>query len=179
MIRTRRLRCEPVATSHADAMFPVLSDPRIYTHLPDDPPASLEALRARYEFLSPGMSPDGSEHWLNWVLVLEETSEAIGFCQATVRDDDCSVAYVLNPAFQGKGYAAEATTGVVSHLFERFGLPAVRAEIHVDNRASVALVTRLGFSFLRHDSDENDNIYEVTQPAWANLHGGGRDPAPE
>ena len=55
----------------------------------------------------------------------------------------------------------------------------MRAEIHVDNRASVALVTRLGFSFLRHDSDENDNIYEVTQPAWTNLHGGGRDPAPE
>ncbi len=174
MIRTRRLRCEPVVASHADVMFPVLRDPRIYTHLPDEPPVSLEALRARYEFLSPGTSPDGSEHWLNWMLFLEETDQAIGFCQATVRDAGCSVAYVLNPAYQGKGYATEATTGVVSRLFERFDLPSVQAEIHVDNAASIALVKRLGFSFLRHDADENDDIYEVTQAAWTDLHRGRR-----
>jgi RimJ/RimL family protein N-acetyltransferase len=169
MIETTRLRCEPVTASHAEVMFPLLSDARIYVHLPDQPPTSVEALRARYAFLSTGTSPDGLEHWLNWMLFLRETGEPIGFCQATVRAADISVAYVLAPAAWGKGYAAEATSAVVTYLFGRYEVHRVKAEIHVDNHASIALVKRLGFSFVRHDSDENDDVYEITRSAWSEL----------
>ena len=42
MIETQRLRCEPVRIEHAEAMYPVLLDPRIYTYLPERPPPSVD-----------------------------------------------------------------------------------------------------------------------------------------
>ena len=170
MIETERLRCETVTAAHADAMYPVLSDPRIYEYLPDQPPASVEALRRRYELLSRGTSPDGSEHWLNWMLFLRESGEPIGFVQATVRPASCSFAYVLNPRHWRKGYATEACTAVVSNLFERYGVASVRAEVNARNEASLALVRGLGFASVRHDAVEGDDVYEVTRADWDRRH---------
>ncbi len=151
-------------------MFGVLSDPRIYTYLPGNPPPTLERLRERYAFQSRGESPDGQELWFNWILFLRESGEPIGFVQATVRAAHAAIAYVLNPKFWGHGYATEACTALVSHLFERFEGEVVRAEVHVDNQPSLTLVKSLGFSFVEHDSEENDDVYEVTRTAWEATH---------
>src|SRR5688572_14098197 len=101
-------------------MYPVLADPRIYEHLPERPPSSVEALRARYEVLSRGRSPDGTETWLNWILRLRTTGAPIGFVQATVRRTACSIAYVLHPDHWGRGYATEAVRAVLPHLFATY-----------------------------------------------------------
>ncbi len=170
MIETDRLRCEPLTAAHASVMYPVLSDERIYAYLPGNPPASPEALHRRYEFLSTGKSPDGRERWLNWILFLRQTGNPIGFYQATVRTSSCSIAYVLNPAFWRQGYASEASLTIVSQLFRRFDIPSVTAEIDRRNDASLALVQRLGFSFVRHDEAEGDDIYQTTRTSWENLH---------
>ena len=50
-------------------MFRVLSDPAIY-EFENEPPESVERLRARYAYLEARRSPDGSQQWLNWVLRL-------------------------------------------------------------------------------------------------------------
>ena len=166
MIETERLWCEPVTAAHADAMFPVLSDRRIYTYLPEQPPSSVDALRERYGFLSLVKSPDGTESWLNWILRLRSTRVPIGFYQATVRPAHCSIAYVLDPEHWRKGYATEASNAILTHLFETYRMAAVTVESSVRNEASVALVKRLGFSFVRHDAAESDDIYEITRSAW-------------
>jgi|GEM_PF-5540854 len=51
MIQTERLCCEPVTAAHADAMFPVLSDKRIYTYPPDKTAAATETVLAQAELL--------------------------------------------------------------------------------------------------------------------------------
>ena len=166
LIETERLFCEPLTAAHADEMYPVLSDRRIYAWLPEQPPSSVDALRERYAFLSRGKSPDGTEDWLNWILRLRRTKDPIGFYQATVRPANCSIAFVLNPVHWGKGYATEASHAILTNLFERHGVAVARAEISVRNGASIELVRRLGFSFVRHDAAESDDIYEITERAW-------------
>ena len=42
---TTRLRLDPLCAGHADALFPILADPRHARYLDDPPPASLDALR--------------------------------------------------------------------------------------------------------------------------------------
>src|SRR6476659_1981195 len=157
MVVTKRLRCEPVTPGHAEAMYPVLVDARIYTYSTEKPPASVEALRKRYLFLSAGKSPDGTEHWLNWMLLKRDTGEPIGFFQATVRPARCSIAYILNPRFWRNGFAREASCAIIAHLFERYAMPSVVAEINPLNEPSIRLVKRLGFSYIRHDRDEGDD----------------------
>ncbi len=166
MIETDRLLCEPVTAAHAEVMYPVLTDERIYAFMPASPPESIESLRKRYEFLSAGQSPDGSEQWLNWMLFVQTTLEPIGFFQATLRPPDGSIAYVLNPAYQGCGYATEAGTSILAHLFEEFELARVSAEIDPRNAASIALVKRLGMRFLRHEDSDDDDVYEMTRAEW-------------
>jgi len=83
VIETASLTLEPQTAAHAGEIFVVLSDPAIYEH-ENEPPPSLEWLRARFTKLESRQSSDGQEQWLNWVIRLP-TSELIGYVQATVR----------------------------------------------------------------------------------------------
>ena len=83
-----------------------------------------------------------------------------------MRATDCSVAFVLHPEHWRKGYATEASNAIITHLFERYGVAVARAEVSVRNEASIELVKRLGFAFVRHDAAEADDIYEVGRSAW-------------
>jgi ribosomal-protein-alanine N-acetyltransferase len=166
MITTERLRCEPLTPDHADIMYPLLLDKRIYLYLPEGPPVSVDALRKRYEFLSSGRSPDGTELWLNWMLFEVEGNRPIGFFQSTVRENGCSIAYVLNPEFWGRGYASEAARSIIPYLFQTFNIQSVTTEINPQNEASQRFVKRLGLSFIRHDADEDDDIFEITRLEW-------------
>lgn len=192
MIETERLLLEPITPAHAEAMFEVLSDEGIYTYLPTSPPASLDALRDSYEFLSRGESPDGRESWLNWILVDREGGRALGYLQATVREpESCLIAYVLNPAHWGKGFAREASAALIGHLFERYEIPSVEAYIDTRNGPSLRLVESLGLvrTHTIRDADEfkgsrsDEHVFRVSRSEWgrdvrsASPRGSQRDPS--
>jgi RimJ/RimL family protein N-acetyltransferase len=151
---------------HAVAMFPVLGDARLYAHMPGGPPDSVDALARRYAFLSQGVSPDATELWLNWIVLLRDSRGAIGFTQATLRAESCSIAYVIGVAHQRRGFAQEAVTAMIALLFAAYDVPRVQAEIHFDNRVSAQLAQRLGFTLARKDLAESDDIYEMTRENW-------------
>jgi [ribosomal protein S5]-alanine N-acetyltransferase len=143
---TPRLRLEPLLPEHADAMFEGLRDRRLYAYTPDDPPASVDALRARYERLATRRSPDGSEDWLNWAIADRRSGAYLGYAQATVRGDaSASVAYVLFADAWGNGYAREAMRAVLRHLAERHGCRRADASVEPENGRSIAVLEALGF----------------------------------
>ena len=56
----------------------------IYRFIPDRPPDSLANLEARYASLERGVSPDGRQLWLNWIVLPRATGKIVGYVQATV-----------------------------------------------------------------------------------------------
>src|SRR5438445_5069227 len=62
VIETVSLKLEPQTAAHAEEMFAVLSDPAIYEH-ENEPPSSLEWLRARFAQLESRRSANGQEQW--------------------------------------------------------------------------------------------------------------------
>ena len=84
VLQTQRLRLEPQREAHAEGLFELLCDARLYTHIPQEPPASLQALRERLAWLSGRRSPEGNELWLNWVMRGAVDGACIGRVQATV-----------------------------------------------------------------------------------------------
>jgi RimJ/RimL family protein N-acetyltransferase len=100
----------------------------------------LEALRARLRDWESRRSPDGSEQWLNWIVLDDEPA---AWVQATIRRDAALVAYAVLPARRGEGVATEAVVGVTSWLHEQH--PVVEAHIADDNLASQAVARRAGF----------------------------------
>lgn len=156
-LTTARLTLIPQQADHAEAMFGVLADPLIYQY-ENEPPASLEALRERYARLESRCSPDGSEHWLNWVLRLH-AGDLIGFVQATVgpRPGHAWVAYELASAWWGHGLAQEAVRAMLHELAVAHGVREFSAVLKQANLRSVRLLQRLGFSPARPE-DEGSTI---------------------
>ena len=145
IIKTAGLTLEPQAATHAEEMFAVLSDPAIY-ELENEPPPSLEWLRARFTKLESRLSADGQEQWLNWVIRVP-TSELVGYVQATVRPDGhAAIAYELSSAYWGRGLARQAVQAMISELVEHYQVRRLSAVLKRGNLRSMRLVEHLGFS---------------------------------
>ena len=55
------------------------------------------------------------------------------------------VGYLIHPDHWGKGYATEAMTAVIAHLFATHDMDRLVAEVDPRNAASLGLLTKLGF----------------------------------
>jgi [ribosomal protein S5]-alanine N-acetyltransferase len=126
-------------------MFAVLVDPAIYAY-ENSPPASIEWLRARFVRLESRRSADGREHWLNWVLRTAD-DQLIGYVQATVYGDgSAALAYVLGSAYWGRGLASQAVAALIDELVTHYQVRTVFAVLKRENRRSLGLLRRLGFT---------------------------------
>ena len=146
VLHTPRLRLEPQLESHAERLFPLLQDERLYQHIPLDPPASLDALLERLRRLSTRRSPDGSELWLNWLLCDVRDDSLVGRVQATVRTDQPAyLAYEVFPPYWQRGYATEGCMRMMQWLVDELRVDGFIAEVDSLNTASLRLLARLGF----------------------------------
>ena len=134
------IELSPLTVDHAPAMVAVLSDPSLYEFTGGTPP-TLEELTARYARQTVGHSPDGSEQWLNWVVLLDSTP--VGYVQATVVGDSAEIAWVISPSVQGRGLATEAARAMVG-LLTAAGVRRLVAHVHPDHAASARVAERLG-----------------------------------
>jgi ribosomal-protein-alanine N-acetyltransferase len=149
-LETGRLILEPLCREHARHLFTALSDPRIYTFIPQDPPASVLALETRYRQLESRRSPSGEELWLNWVICLKEQRAYIGTVQATIHQNQSAVlAYELSTDFWGHGYATEACLRVIESLFRDYQVAEIVAQVDTRNEASCKLLERLSFKRIK------------------------------
>ena len=92
-------------------------------------------------------NPWGPRH----VVLGVEAVGSIGFFGAP-DDGECEVGYGLVPEVRGRGIATEALRGVLAET-DRLGL-RVRARTEADNRASVRVLAKAGFTDLRGSDEE-------------------------
>ena len=137
---------EPLRREHADELAPVLHDIALHRFIGGEPD-SADELRARFERQAVGHSPDGTERWLNWVVRVRGTGQAVGTMQATVSGSErqavAVLAWVVGVPYQRQGFAQEAAGLVVSWLRSR-GVSCVRARIHPAHEASMAVARAAG-----------------------------------
>ncbi|MGL4576746.1 MAG: GNAT family N-acetyltransferase [Burkholderiaceae bacterium] len=142
---TREFELQPRTAAHAPGMFEVLRDPRLYTYLDYGPPESAEYLQSLYTRYAGPMSPDGSEYWLNWVILTH--GECAGYVQATIPQDKSFawVAYMLGHKFWGAGLATAATRAMLELLRADYQVTRFLACVEVENTRSIGLLRKLNF----------------------------------
>jgi [ribosomal protein S5]-alanine N-acetyltransferase len=160
-LQTPRVRLEPRAARHAQDLFALLSDPSLYQFLDEAPPVSVEALAQRFARSESRRSPDGREHWLNWVVYAHprnassaeaagrlEGQHAVGYVQATVDAAtlEATLACVVGSKFWGQGHATDAVRQMVALVAESLGTQRFWWVAERANVASLALARRLGFA---------------------------------
>ncbi|MES2718553.1 MAG: GNAT family N-acetyltransferase [Pseudomonadota bacterium] len=144
-LHTPRCTLEPLLASHAEAMFQVLADPAIY-EFENAPPASVQALRQRYQQLESRRSGNGREQWLNWVLRLPAGGLA-GYVQATVLPSGLAmVAYELASAHWRQGIGSAAVSAMLQELATHHGVHTAVAVLKARNHRSAGLLRHLGFA---------------------------------
>jgi RimJ/RimL family protein N-acetyltransferase len=136
---------EPLEARHAEELFEGLSDPALYRYIPQEPPTSREALRARFARLESRRSPDGHEVWLNWAARLGSSSQPVGLFEATVQGPQARIAYFVFAAHAGRGLGREGMRAVVDELGQG-GVRRVDAMVDTRNLASQRLLVHLGFA---------------------------------
>jgi RimJ/RimL family protein N-acetyltransferase len=131
--------------AHAEELFPVLAEPALYEFIDDEPPESIDALRQKLARSESRQSPDGSEHWLNWV-VRDTTGRVAGYVQATVAANlETNVAYAIGSSFWGLGIATEAVAQMLHIVATELGVKRFIVVAERANIKSIRLAQRLGF----------------------------------
>ena len=114
-------------------------------------PCTPEQVRTRLQREIDNCEHHGIQYW---PVFLAETGEHIGCCGLQPREPAqgvYEVGFQLRAASWGRGFGHEAAETVVMHAFTGLGIRALFAGHHPDNRASRAVLTRLGFHYTHHE----------------------------
>jgi RimJ/RimL family protein N-acetyltransferase len=181
-IATERLLLRPTMPSDAAAIHAYQSRADVCRYIPYSP-RTLDEVAARLT------RPDVTKS------TLDEAGQAIVLAVVR-RDDDVlvgdvmlawtsrehgtgEIGYVLNPAYQGNGYATEAADAALRLGFDGLGLHRIIARIDARNAASAAVLQRIGMrqeAYLRENewfkdewTDEID--FAVLASEWRSWSG--------
>jgi RimJ/RimL family protein N-acetyltransferase len=164
-IVTARLLLEPLSVGHAPSMIEVLAEPSLYEYTGSEAP-SLKLLEHRYAVQAVGHSDDGSQWWLNWVVIMRDLGRPVGYVQATVEYDGsrlvADIAWVVSPTWQGNGIASEATRAMVDWLRSN-GVHSLTAHIHPDHQASMKVAQNQALHATSSKKD-GETRWESQQP---------------
>lgn len=130
-LRLRRARVDDVAALHA-----VFREPRAMRYW-SSPPHQDEA--ETRDWLAGMIDADPSE---SSDFVVEFGGRVIGKAGCWRVPE---IGYILHPDHWSKGLAREALSAVIPHVFERFPIPAILADVDPRNEASLRLLIGLGF----------------------------------
>jgi len=137
ILRTERLVLRPARLDDVDAFHAILSDPRAMRYWSTPPHRSLDETRIWVA----SMAEDDLE--LRDDFVVELDGRAIGKAGCYRLPE---IGYILHPDHWGKGYAREALTAVIAHIFATRDLEKLIADVDPRNLASLGLMARLGFT---------------------------------
>ena len=144
-ITTPRLLLTRLTAEDAPALFTYRSDPEVCRYQGFEPGSLADAedfitTLLPHEFDSPGT-------WFQFGIRLRDSGGLIGDIGAHFLTEDprqVEIGFTLAPAQQGKGYATEAVTGLLEHLFGAAGKHRVIASVDPRNTACTQLLERIG-----------------------------------
>lgn len=173
MIRTERLDLVPatVEALHAELEGPAALAMDLNVQVPAGWPPDLYD-RAATEYILERLSgEDGLEGWWMHYIVLRRPERGrgllIGTCGYKGPPDETGtveIGYGILAEHQRRGYASEASKGLVDRAFASSSVKLVIAETLPELTASIGLLEKLGFRFVGEGSEEGVIRYELPRP---------------
>ena len=156
-IETARLLLRSFAPGDAQGFSDYRSDPGVALYQGWDAPYSLtkaEQFVAEMQQARPG----GQDDWYQVAVELKSGGVLIGDIGFKIFSggQQAEIGFTLASAYQGKGYAFEATHRILQYLFEQLTLHRVQANCDPRNSASVRLLERLG---MRREGHMIENVW--------------------
>ncbi len=140
------------------------------------------------EYYKMDMKHANDSNTFRWSIFLKETGECIGRISCHEGHDEDSnitdpsirgVGWLIDPVYQGKGYATEAARAMINYMFNEVDISEIRTGAAIVNPASWRIMEKLGFirqdktkmvqyTFL--DEPVEDYSYILTKEEWLSLN---------
>ena len=149
-ISTERLLLEPVTSENAGTLWKIMQSGGLREF--QDVPRHTREEFARRVASRPKQFDTRAIGRFEWLVVLVETNQAIGWVSLRIGDHarlTAELGYSLLGPFRGKGYAGEAARGVVDDAFATSDLKQIDACCVPANVASRKLLAGIGFDEMR------------------------------
>lgn len=126
-------------------LYPILSSPAVNEFMIEKPSSIEEEQEKHKAYIQNVYHFFGYGYW---GIYEKETDKLIGRCGIQSNEVDhvieIELGYILDPSYQGKGYALECAKFVLNYAFEHWNFPRIVAVIDVNNIPSIALAKKLG-----------------------------------
>lgn len=104
--------------------------------------------------------------WWAWLVSTRDDNLAVGVCGLGGRPDEGAVVlgYSVYPQVEGRGYATEASAGLIRWILAHEEAEVIRATVPIWNLASVAVAKKLGMAEVGHEMTEEVGevaVYEL------------------
>ena len=161
IIETERLYLRKFMIKDASALFKMNSNPNVLQYTGDVPFKNIKTTEnfikkyAHYDTYNMG----------RWAVCGKKKGEFLGWCGLKYHPekDYVDVGYRFFEKHWNKGYATEATKGVLSYAFNVLRIQDVYAYVDVQNSRSMKVAEKSGLSFLKKVVHEDNltNIYHI------------------
>lgn len=78
---------------------------------------------------------------------LKTDGTLIGGVNISIEDTNAEIGYVMNPSYQGKGYAAEASLALLDLGFNTLNIHRIYAKCRPNNKASEKVMQKIGMQY--------------------------------
>jgi [ribosomal protein S5]-alanine N-acetyltransferase len=151
VLETPRMLLRPFEANDAAIVFPWMTDTEIMRYMPTGQDYTLEQVQAR---VNRYMNHQEQRGYSRWMIFDRATGEAIGdagilYLPATGENE---LGYRLVKPWWGKGLATEVAEAWMQYAFNELGMTELIAFSHPDNVASVRVMEKCGFEFLRNET---------------------------
>jgi RimJ/RimL family protein N-acetyltransferase len=164
-LETERLILEKVTFSDAVFIKTLFNDPDCLRFIGDKQIADIPSAE-RYIETGPLLSYQ--QHGFGLLKVVKKASrDLVGCCGLLQRDYlPCpDIGFAALPDFRGQGYLYEAASSILQRVKEVGCYPSIEALVDPDNSASIQLLKKLGFTYLREITPAVDgrktNVYGI------------------
>ena len=162
-MHTKRLSLRVIQSSDAPFLYRLMNTEKWHAFIGD---RGIDSISSAQEYMDEKMSPIlADKGFINHVMVLTETQQAIGTCSLHDRDgvEGLDVGYALLPDFEGYGFATEGAKAMIQLAFETYDQEQVSAITTDANLRSCSVLEKLGFKFDRYiqlpGSNEQIKLY--------------------
>lgn len=165
MIQTARADLLLYTEDEKAAFIAMMSDTKVMKFVGNGPLSAADAEKL-WEKLTLDFYPKGIE--TIWAVHSRDDGRYMGHASLRPRQDhpdEWEIGYILKESEWGTGLATEIARALVEYGFD-LGFNDVYATVDDDHAASIRVLGKAGFCFLRHDYDESGrySVFSVSRP---------------
>jgi ribosomal-protein-alanine N-acetyltransferase len=148
VLETKRLILREILSSDFDDLYRMNSDPLIMKYVGDGSIRDEEQMKSELTMLishysrKPGFGI--------WATMLKETDTFVGASGLVNYNQtpDIEIGYRMLKEHWNRGYATEASLGLLNYGFGRLGLKKIVSTAHVENLASRRVMEKIGMAYI-------------------------------